>query len=175
MTCNKWFYMVQCSYYLVNFGLTQLPKSQEQCYFWGWGGNGYHKHMVALQNLQLQVWKGLMQHLSSFKIIYAAAKLSHKVWYAALQCLNLSSAVALDDPLWRSGCHLSAQARYALLTSSSFSGPEVLNPRACRAKDTSDGVDTSSSSSVSELQFLNFSEWARLEFLHWKLSEEKDQ
>jgi len=55
MTCEKRFYMVQYSYYLVNFGLTQLPKSQEQCYFWGWGGNGYHKHMVALQNLQLQV------------------------------------------------------------------------------------------------------------------------
>lgn len=145
------------------------PKSQEKCDSWDWGGRSYHKHVATLLDLQLESPESIFiqNYLCTSKIIYAAAKLSHKVLYAALQCLNFSSAVALDDPLWRSGCHLSAHARYALLTSSSFSGPEVLNPRACRAKDTSDGADTSSSSSVSvsELQFLDFSERARLEFL----------
>jgi hypothetical protein len=32
-------------------------------------------------------------------IVYAEAKLSHNVWYAALQCLNFSSAVAFVEPL----------------------------------------------------------------------------
>jgi hypothetical protein len=40
MTCDKRFYMVQCSYYLVNFGLTQLPQEPRAMLLLGLGWYG---------------------------------------------------------------------------------------------------------------------------------------
>jgi len=59
------------------------------------------------------------------------ASFSHKDWYATVQSLNFSSASFLVEVWWRSGCHFNAQARYAILTSSRFKGPDELKPSVC--------------------------------------------